>query len=44
MKNTVTILDGAMGTMLQKTGLDLGKLPEALNITNPEAIIEIQRQ
>lgn len=35
------ILDGAMGTMLQKSGLKLGERPEILNITNPESITDI---
>lgn len=37
-------LDGAMGTMLQKSGLKLGALPEVLNITSPETVIDIHRQ
>lgn len=37
------ILDGAMGTMLQASGLKLGGLPEELNFTNPELIISIHR-
>lgn len=37
------ILDGAMGTMLQASGLKLGGLPEELNFTNPELIINIHR-
>ncbi|MGN0658719.1 MAG: homocysteine S-methyltransferase family protein [Emergencia sp.] len=36
-------LDGGMGTMLQKEGMDLGKVPELLNITHPEVIQKIQR-
>ncbi|MEG0250706.1 MAG: homocysteine S-methyltransferase family protein [Peptostreptococcus sp.] len=35
------ILDGAMGTMLQKSGLKLGERPEKFNITNKEIISEI---
>jgi len=35
------LLDGAMGTMLQKRGLELGGIPEELNITNPDMIKEI---
>ncbi len=38
------LLDGAMGTMLQKSGLRLGGLPEELNFTNPELIESIHRQ
>ncbi|MHC6178954.1 homocysteine S-methyltransferase family protein [Clostridium sp. JNZ X4-2] len=36
--------DGAMGTMLQKYGLQVGQLPEVFNVTNPEAIKKIHRQ
>lgn len=35
------VLDGAMGTEIQKRGLKLGGIPELLNITNPEMIEEI---
>lgn len=38
------LLDGAMGTMLQKAGLKLGQVPETLSITNPETITEIHSQ
>ncbi len=37
------ILDGAMGTMLQREGLPLGALPELLNLTHPETITSIHR-
>lgn len=37
-------LDGAMGTMLQKSGLKLGHLPELLNITSPDVVMDIHRQ
>ncbi|WP_312091780.1 homocysteine S-methyltransferase family protein [Aminipila sp.] len=37
------ILDGAMGTMLQKSGLELGERPEILAITHPEKITAIHR-
>lgn len=33
--------DGAMGTMLQNRGLEPGKLPESMNITNPEVVMQI---
>ena len=36
-------LDGAMGTMLQKSGLQLGEKPEVLGITAPEQITAIHR-
>ncbi len=38
------LFDGAMGTMLQRSGLKLGGLPEELNFTNPELIEDIHRQ
>ena len=44
LKKTVTILDGAMGTMLQKSGVSVGKVPEVLNITHPSLIASIHRQ
>lgn len=36
-------LDGGMGTMLQSYGVQTGHIPEILNITNPEAIMNIHR-
>ena len=33
----ITLLDGAMGTMLQKAGLKLGDRPETLSITAADA-------
>lgn len=44
LNRQITLLDGAMGTMLQKSGAPMGKVPEALNITHPEIIMEIHRQ
>ncbi len=38
------VLDGGMGTMLQKNGLELGEIPEILNITRGELIREIHRK
>lgn len=37
------LFDGAMGTMLQKSGLKAGELPEFLNITAPETILNIHK-
>ena len=38
------LLDGAMGTMLQKRGLKLGAIPELMNIENPHIIKEIHSE
>ena len=43
MRN-ITILDGAMGTMLQKQGLKLGKKPELVCLEHPAAVTAIHRQ
>ncbi len=44
LKNEFVFLDGAMGTMLQKSGLNPGDIPEILSITESEKIINIHRQ
>lgn len=38
------ILDGGMGTMLQSSGLEIGGVPELLNITNPELLVSIHKK
>ncbi|MGN0688006.1 MAG: homocysteine S-methyltransferase family protein [Oscillospiraceae bacterium] len=38
------LFDGAMGTMLQRSGLKLGGLPEELNFTSPKVIEDIHRR
>lgn len=40
LKNSLIFFDGAMGTMLQKSGLKPGEYPERLNITHPDLIIK----
>ena len=43
-KNNILILDGAMGTMLYKSGkLSSGDNPAKLNITNPETVKAVHR-
>ena len=39
----LTILDGAMGTMLQAAGLGLGERPEIFGMEHPEIVEKIQR-
>lgn len=41
LKNELVLLDGAMGTQIQKKGLILGALPETINLENPELLKEI---
>ena len=43
IKNKFVFLDGAMGTMLQAKGLELGGIPELININNPEWILDIHK-
>ncbi|MDO5378611.1 MAG: homocysteine S-methyltransferase family protein, partial [Clostridia bacterium] len=38
MTRMVTILDGAMGTMLMRAGLEPGKRPELLSLTAPDVV------
>jgi len=44
LKNRFLFFDGAMGTMLQKSGLKVGALPEEFNIKNREVIVDIHRK
>lgn len=39
--NSLIMFDGAMGTMLQRAGLETSALPELLNIESPQLIKEI---
>ena len=45
IKENIIILDGAMGTILQKRGLlNAGEIPEILNVTRPKEIEKIHRE
>ncbi len=44
LHNGITILDGAMGTVLQQRGLPPGGKPELLNLTNPALLRSIYRE
>ena len=44
LKNDILYLDGGMGTLLQKQGLEPGELPERWNITKPEVIKNIHKK
>ena len=39
----LTLLDGAMGTMLLAAGLPAGAAPELMNLRAPEAVTAIHR-
>ena len=41
---TLTFLDGAMGTMLQRAGMKPGQTPELLALTDPGLLTDIHRQ
>ena len=43
-KSKLFFLDGAMGTMLQRAGLQPGELPELIALTKPEMLTAIHRQ
>lgn len=44
IKNKRLIFDGAMGTMLQRAGLEAGGLPEVYNIEHPDTVLSIHKQ
>ncbi len=44
LKNKIVVLDGAMGTMLQKEGLAPGELPEEWNISRADVIKKIHEK
>ena len=39
LKENLVYLDGGMGTLLQKRGLQAGELPERWNVTHPDVIV-----
>lgn len=43
LKNNFVILDGGMGSLLQKRGMQPGELPERWNISHSDVIIDIQK-
>ena len=42
--NRIYFFDGAMGTMLQARGLKLREVPESLNLTNSQMIMQIHSE
>ncbi len=43
LKENIVLLDGGMGTLLQKAGLAPGEEPERWNITHPDVVENLQR-
>ncbi|MBE6651893.1 MAG: homocysteine methyltransferase [Ruminococcaceae bacterium] len=43
LQNNLVILDGGMGTLLQKAGLAPGELPEGWNLTHADEVVAIHR-
>ncbi len=43
LKNSVIVLDGAMGTQLQSMGLPVGVQPEEWNLTRPQTVREVHK-
>ena len=43
LKENIVYLDGGMGTILQKKGLQPGELPERWNVSHSDVIVEIQK-
>lgn len=43
LKNNLVCLDGGMGTILQKNGLQAGEHPETWNVSHPEIITKIHK-
>lgn len=41
--DALVLLDGAMGTMLQRRGIQPGEIPELMNITRPDWIRDVHR-
>lgn len=41
LQKKIVIADGAMGTLLQASGLKVGELPEVWNITHPDVLVDI---
>ena len=44
LKTSVLVCDGAMGTMLQKSGLPTGYCPEEWNVSNPEKVSQTEKE
>lgn len=44
LQSNIVLLDGGMGTLLQKSGLLPGEYPERWNMSRPDVITDIQRQ
>lgn len=44
IKDSIVLLDGAMGTQFQKMGLKGGEIPERLNVQDPDTVYKVSLQ
>ena len=44
LKNNIVVLDGGMGSLLQRRGLRPGEKPEEWNVSRPDVITEIHKE
>ena len=44
IKDSIVLLDGAMGTQFQKMGLKGGEIPERLNVQAPDTVYTVSLQ
>ncbi|MBQ3422002.1 MAG: homocysteine S-methyltransferase family protein [Romboutsia sp.] len=43
IKSNILLLDGAMGTMLQQNGLNIGENTEVFGFENPDKVMQIHK-
>ena len=43
-KQSIVLLDGALGTQFQKRGLAVGAMPEKLNTENPDLVYAVTKE
>ncbi len=43
-KKELILLDGAMGTVIQKSGVTFNHVPETLNVENPDFMVSVHKQ
>ena len=43
IKSNIVVFDGAMGTMLQQNGLNIGQSTEVFGFENPDKVMQIHK-